>query len=552
LQAAPACVKMSRQGHKKEKRTGSGDLTGHPSDSFMNVQGIRDDVTRLLRHFNGLDTIKRLFWETLGYERVQEPFPSRLLPDALKGQVLDASLLAEHEGFFIIHVHCSGQALDPKLERQTVRKASKRFPFAAFVFTNRVHDQWDFLYPLGGCKLLALFPGGEAFWGERTARLLARLSALDDADRSLSLLELTANYEQVFGKAGLDWRGKRVEESLTPWAMYLAVLGRYPTLTHLEEAGLIEDVEACGFVMRGEKRRRRLVPPERRGAFLYARDRLVLGNLRLSVWLAKKLQMQFRTCHLELQDLAQEGVLGLIRAVELIEKRFGTRFATYATPWILQTVRRAIFNTERLIRLPVHRGESGDHPELGRFPCILSLDHRAMSAHRALIDPSGQVSDLNELARERNAAVRAALKCLPARSAAVLERRFGFDGREPETLEELGCHFGITRERVRQIEMKALDRLKQRLLESAHFEEFKEQPNDRVPRRRTGRSRRSPRGPSSPSPEHVANGPAGARIPVPAGVSAVDRGADSPVRSATPNGEHDPFSVAGTIGPGEL
>jgi RNA polymerase primary sigma factor len=548
LQPAPACVKMFRQGRKEEGRARSENSTGHPSDSSMNVQGIRDDVTRLFHHFNGLDAIKRLFWEALGYERVQEPFPSRLLPDALKGQVLDASFLAEHEGFFIIHVHCSGQALDPKLERRTVRKAGKRFPFAAFVFTNRVYDQWDFVYPLGGSKLLTLFPRGEGFWGERTARLLARLAALDDGDRSLSLLELTANYEQVFGKAGWDHRGKRVDESLTPLAMYLAVLGRYPLLTPLEEAGLIEDVEACGFVIRGEKRRRRLVPPDRRDAFLYARDRLVLGNLRLSVWLAKKLQKRFRTCQLELPDLIQEGVLGLIRAVELIEKRFGTRFATYATPWIFQYIQRAIVNTERLIRLPAHREKGGDYRELGRFSCILSLD----CAHRALTDPSSQESDLKELAREQSAAVRVALKCLPARSAVVLERRFGFDRQEPQTLEEIGRQLGITRERVRQIEMKALDRLKKQLSDSAHFQEFKDQANDNPPRRCTGRSRRSPLGSTAPSPEYLTNGAAGTRVPVPAGVSAVDGGADSSVRSANSNGEHDPFSIVGTSSPGEF
>ena len=517
----------------------------------MNAQGIGDEVTRLLRHFNGLETLKRLFWEALGYERIQEPFPSRLLPDALLGQILDTSLLAEHEGFFIIHVHCSSQVLDPKLENQVIRKAGKRFPFAAFVFTNREHDQWDFLYPLGGCKLLTLFPRGEGFWGERTARLLARLAALDDADKGLSLLELAGNYEQVFGKAGWDQRGKRMERSLTPLAMYLAVIGRYPLLTPLEEAGLIEDVEACGFVMRGEKRRRRLVPPERLSAFLQARNRLVLGNIRLSIWHAKRLQTGFRTRHLDVLDLAQEGVLGLIRAAELMEKRFGTRFVTYATQWIRHTIRRAIFSTERLIRLPSYL-EEGDRQELSRFSCIQSFDHQAMCGHRALIDPSGQTSDSNELTRERNAAVRTALKYLSPRSMVVIERRFGFDGTEPQTLEEIGRQLGLTRERVRQIESEALARLRQRLTESAHFEEFKDQANDHHSRRCTGRSRRSSLGSSSPSPEHVADGAAGSGISVPAGASAFDGGVDASVRSAAPNEEHGPYSVAGAIGSGKL
>ena len=253
--------------------------------------------------------------------------------------------------------------------------------------------------------------------------------------------------------------------------LFLNEAGRYPLLTAAEEVELAKRVE------RGDQA---------------AKDRMINSNLRLVVSIAKRYQGH----GLSLLDLIQEGVIGLIRAVEKFDWRRGYKFSTYATWWIRQAVQRGVANKSRTIRIPVHiaereqrigRAERELVAKLGRPPtddevanaARMSLKHlqevrAAARAVTSLDKPLGEdndasIGDLVPTEQESieeevqvsltEATLRAAVDGLPGREASVLRLRYGLAGDEPRSLEEIGRTLGITRERVRQIESQALQRL---------------------------------------------------------------------------------------------
>ena len=253
--------------------------------------------------------------------------------------------------------------------------------------------------------------------------------------------------------------------------LFLNEAGRYPLLTAAEE------VELAGLVERGDP---------------VAKERMINSNLRLVVSIAKRYQGH----GLSLLDLIQEGVIGLIRAVEKFDWRRGYKFSTYATWWIRQAVQRGVANKSRTIRIPVHiaereqrigRAERELVTKLGRPPtdeevakaARLSLKHlhevrAAARAVTSLDKPLGEENDasIGDLVPTDRAPVdeevhvslaeatlRKAVKKLPEREGAVLRLRYGLEGEEPKSLEQIGRELGLTRERVRQIESQALQRL---------------------------------------------------------------------------------------------
>jgi RNA polymerase primary sigma factor len=257
--------------------------------------------------------------------------------------------------------------------------------------------------------------------------------------------------------------------------LFLNEAGRYKLLTAQEEVELAKRIE------RGDKA---------------AKDLMINSNLRLVVSIAKKYQGH----GISLLDLIQEGIIGLIRAVEKFDWRRGFKFSTYATWWIRQAVQRGVANKSRTIRIPVHivereqkiaRAERELTLRLGRPPtdeevaahAKLSPKHVAevRAAARAVTSldrPVGEAGDttLGELfagestepAEEVHVslaenAVRHAVETLPEREKAVVKLRYGMDGDpDPKSLEEIGRIMGLTRERVRQIESQALQRLAER------------------------------------------------------------------------------------------
>jgi RNA polymerase primary sigma factor len=228
-----------------------------------------------------------------------------------------------------------------------------------------------------------------------------------------------------------------------------------------------------------------------------ARDRLARANLRLVVSIARG----YAGRGLPLQDLIEEGNLGLLRAVEAFDPSMNTRFSTYASYWIKQSIRRALTGTARTIRLPAHlhhllsrwrRADAALREELGRAPAddevarrlglagkrlrtILhvlrnqqagpsGLDEDRPSIDVLLPDPRGKAPEAEVADEEEKRKALGLLDELDRRKALVLRLRFGLEGDEALTLEEIGDRLGLTRERVRQIEKQALAELAQIML----------------------------------------------------------------------------------------
>jgi RNA polymerase primary sigma factor len=261
--------------------------------------------------------------------------------------------------------------------------------------------------------------------------------------------------------------------SSDPVRLYLREIGRVPLLTAAEEVALAMRIE------RGN---------------MEAKRQLVEANLRLVVSIAKR----YVGRGMPFLDLIQEGNLGLIRAVEKFDYRRGFKFSTYATWWIRQAITRAIADQARTIRIPVHmvesmgklmrvqrqlRSEMNCEPtpeqiaaEMGTTPQKVHEILRISQDPLSLESPIGEegVALLGDFIEDEDAVVpieavseilrkeeiKAVLAMLTRRERKVIELRFGLKGEHPRTLEEVGQTFGVTRERIRQIEAKTLAKLK--------------------------------------------------------------------------------------------
>ncbi len=264
-----------------------------------------------------------------------------------------------------------------------------------------------------------------------------------------------------------------VEPSLDSLRLYLRSIGQVELLTAVQEVELAKRIE------RGD---------------MLAKRQMVEANLRLVVSIAKG----YLGRGLSFLDLIQEGSLGLIRAVEKFDYRRGYKFSTYATWWIRQAVTRAIADKARTIRIPVHMVEKlnrvahverqlvqrlGREPEpaeiaaelrwsLGDVRDILRVSQLPVSLEKPVGDEDE--SELGDFVADEEVAepfeeasehlqregVRRALDALPERERQVIELRYGLSGAEPLTLEEVGRTFGVTRERIRQIETNTLKKLR--------------------------------------------------------------------------------------------
>ena len=299
----------------------------------------------------------------------------------------------------------------------------------------------------------------------------------DDEDEDIDLDELRSFEEELSKEDKLEAireKGKnKVVITDDPVRMYLKEIGRIPLLTYEEEVELAKRIEA------GDQK---------------AKDQLAEANLRLVVSIAKRYVgrgMQFL-------DLIQEGNMGLIKAVDKFEHKKGFKFSTYATWWIRQAITRAIADQARTIRIPVHMVETINKlvraqrqlvQELGRDPLpeevaeLMNMDvekvrevQKIAQEPVSLETPIGEEEDSHlgdfipdeEILSPSDAATNTMLReqlisvldTLTDRERKVLALRFGLDDGRTRTLEEVGQAFDVTRERIRQIEAKALRKLK--------------------------------------------------------------------------------------------
>jgi RNA polymerase primary sigma factor len=329
-----------------------------------------------------------------------------------------------------------------------------------------------------------------ALVGRGEERGCVNLSDLDELAQALDLLaddvdvieELLENrgieVSDDCGRPGVEQTGFRNGELVTATTdalqLFLNEIRRYPLLTAAEEIELAKRIE------QGD---------------LDAKERMINSNLRLVVSIAKKYQGQ----ELSLLDLIQEGIFGLIRAAEKFDWRKGYKFSTYATFWIRQAIQRGLANKARTIRIPVHigqrerkivRAERELSAKLGREPSDAEI---AAAAEL----PLSQVEEVREAARtvtsldrpvgeEGDTALRDLLQGdsppvdqevelslseellrrtvdeLPETERHVIQLRYGIDGEDPQPLRETGRRLGLSAERVRQLESKALKRLAMR------------------------------------------------------------------------------------------
>ncbi|MEU3310477.1 RNA polymerase sigma factor RpoD [Nocardiopsis sp. NPDC006832] len=328
------------------------------------------------------------------------------------------------------------------------------------------------------------------------ASALERLDAPPDSlDRTISALSRAgvdvAEPEEV--PIVLD-QGRRSGSDLV--RMYLREIGRVPLLTARDEVDLAKAIEAGLYAGRRDPEEdfctaeelAELIEEGRR-----AKRRLIESNLRLVVSIAKR----YMGRGLMFLDLIQEGNLGLIRAVEKFDYGKGFKFSTYATWWIRQAITRAIADQARTIRIPVHMVETINkiirvqhrlHQQLGREPSLAEISaaagfggERVLEIQRIAREPVSlqapigeEESDFGDFIEDSDAVIpveaaafsllqerlRVILGDLSERERRIIRLRFGLVDGRPRTLEQVGREFGVTRERIRQIEAKTLAKLR--------------------------------------------------------------------------------------------
>jgi RNA polymerase sigma factor (sigma-70 family) len=282
--------------------------------------------------------------------------------------------------------------------------------------------------------------------------------------------------------------------------LYLEDVGRHNLLTKDDEIRLAQAIETGTAAGEKLETAKKLTPTQRRGLKREIRQgeeahrQFVNSNLRLVVSIAKK----YQSSGLPLLDIVQEGNLGLIHAVDKFDWRKGFKFSTYATWWIRQAIQRGIANSARVIRLPVHAGDmltallklrASLEGSLGRTPTLAELAGEAELPLEKVVEVLRYAVDtvsldepvrddgdaeLGDFVEDRNAVapfehaatsllpneVAKVLSVLDERERTILTLRFGLDGGGERTLEEVAEHFGLTRERIRQIEARAMSKLR--------------------------------------------------------------------------------------------
>ena len=325
-----------------------------------------------------------------------------------------------------------------------------------------------------------------------------------DIDRAIEKKVLKSeDFEWFLGE--LRTRGVRIEESFVhedvsdeaklaegsddPLSIYLAQVGRIPLLSRKQEYALFEQIRVIKNDLELQPDNFELIH-----RLKFDRNVLIQGNLRLVISIAKR----YQRLGLSLLDLIEEGNIGLIEAVNRFDPAHKVRFSTYGTWWIRQAVIKGLTEKARLIRIPVHiitrlkeisRATTELTQELGREPTFAEISAKAGISYSRLMDilqvtqesssidipvDQGNTLQLRDIIEDERVtqpvekmlleglqrAVKRVLEILDQREREVIVLRFGLDGHPPRTLKKTGETLGITRERVRQIQQRALLRIR--------------------------------------------------------------------------------------------
>jgi RNA polymerase primary sigma factor len=435
------------------------------TNSDRSKPSLEADLALLLGHARGEDFPKRLFWELLSYDRVNDPLPLSVLPGDFRGDVAGACILARAGTLYVCYLHLVISDLSSGVERPILERLAGQWPAALVLFSNFGETEWDFCWHVAGRprETQRLMVDADEQAVRKLARLLAGLAAVGSATgQTLPELELAKEFDRVFAKSPMQKR-ERIYEDQTD--LIFRAIGKWQLLTAEEEKEL--------------SRRWRLFRDQQ------AREKLVCANFRLVFWVAQR----YRDRGLDIEDLIQEGCRGLLTAADRFDPDRGFRFGTYATYWVRQSIQRAVLTKSFLVYVPAHlfekerrlkKAERENNSPAGVAEALgLTREHlkRLFQARIAMRTRQGKRSGVvvlnrlqlvspyrsleEEAQREETChIIENGLRVLHPRQEKVLRLRYGINPDHTQlTLEEIGQQMDITRERVRQIEEKALERI---------------------------------------------------------------------------------------------
>jgi RNA polymerase sigma factor (sigma-70 family) len=424
------------------------------------IDALSDRIQALVESADAPTLLKKLFCQTLDWEYVNHPVPLDALPQAARADVAEATVVARHEGLRLCHLRMARSELVAGDQRKPMDRLARAWPGVLVAFSNYGQDQVDFSYRSADGRLVRFSLDRSLFGAAELAQAVYAMRAFDlKADEPAPQLEVAERLERQLKRVPRRLRRRRGLDRDPFWRE----LPRHKLLTAAEE----------------QKLRRQFQPGQRSAA----RDKLILSNLRLVVWMAYR----YRHSGVEMSDLIQDGICGLIQAADKFEPSRGFKFSTYATWWIKQSVTRAIADRGRTIRIPVHLHEKvvalgrPSHmlsQELGRKPTVddvavragvsiqdatrlMMVSRRPLSLHvrvdghprSDLIEDSRERHVLDRVSRRaRRREIRRVLNTLPHREREIIKLRYGLGDGHTYTLEEVARVFRVSRERIRQIE----------------------------------------------------------------------------------------------------
>jgi len=445
-----------------------------------------EEIETILDNFQGEESLKELFWEVLSYDRQRAPLPLSSVESRHRNCVSYLEVFAKYKNIIVLLV-----AADITPERypfQHLCKALiKKMPSCIMVFNDRSTETWTVIYPDETKKTLLRFlplPGLPAS-RRPTALALASLCAVHkDSQKESWWLEITKRLEVYFPgempRIGLDFANidghfkklLRSYPTLLRIEEYLENIARYPLLTIPQEQG--EGLKNNGKFLNEKVER-------------YYRYRLIVRNLRLVVWLALKMP---RARGMQFEDCVQEGNIGLMTAADRFDPTLGNRFSTYAYHWIRQKMLRAIVKNWSIIRWPAYKAEELIPADLKKrtaglqpgerqtifFSELPAIGKKLLEDEENPPDPlEGKLTEIDCKEDEESISpeerilgygsncINGLLKLVDSRASQVLRWHYGIDNGKALTLEQIGQRLNLTRERIRQIELEALGKLRKAL-----------------------------------------------------------------------------------------